>query len=275
MIQEIENARTVVIGGGNLCRELLTCFFSDVFLGCRPAIIGVVDNTVEGVGVSFAKKKNIPTYSNYEKIVHVDDVDLVITTIPRFKVNQLLTSGELVNVKFIDYIGAMLLVDLIKIEDTEREIVKNLKENKNYDERVAKCFKQYSEKVKGIVTKESTRFRSVESETIEHERALFHIVQGSTIPTFVIDQDHIVTHWNKAAEKFTGYKASQIVGTHNQWLPFWQKPRPTMADIVLDQVDELEIKNLYGSKWKKSDLIEGGYEAELFFPNMNDKGKWC
>jgi hypothetical protein len=39
------------------------------------------------------------------------------------------------------------------------------------------------------------------------EQALSQIIQGSTTPTFVINRNHIVTHWNRALEKLTGYAA--------------------------------------------------------------------
>ena len=48
-----------------------------------------------------------------------------------------------------------------------------------------------------------------------------------------------------------------------------------MADVILGQADEETIKNLYGTSWRKSALIEGAYEAEYFFPNLGPNGKWC
>ena len=100
------------------------------------------------------------------------------------------------------------------------------------------------------------------------------IVQGSTIPTFVINKDHIVTHWNKACEKLTGYSAAELVGTNKQWVPFRPKKRPIMADLILDQVKEEDVWRYYGTKWQKSVLIEGAYEAEEFFPHLGQEGKW-
>jgi PAS domain S-box-containing protein len=66
-----------------------------------------------------------------------------------------------------------------------------------------------------------------------------------------------------------------MVGTNHQCRPFWGYERQSMADIILDQVDESEIYKLYGTKWRKSALIEGAYEAEVFFPNIGNTGKWC
>jgi PAS domain S-box-containing protein len=48
-----------------------------------------------------------------------------------------------------------------------------------------------------------------------------------------------------------------------------------MADVILDQPEESEIRKLYGANWRKSTLIEGAYESEGFFPGLGKEGKWC
>ena len=118
-------------------------------------------------------------------------------------------------------------------------------------------------------------FGAIRKKLFANEKATAQIILGSTIPTFVIDKDHTVTHWNHAMEKLTGYSSREIVGTKKQWAPFYEKERPSMADVLVDQIDELEIRKLYGTKWRKSLLIEGAYEAEVFFPSLGDDGKWC
>ncbi|HSO20648.1 MAG TPA: PAS domain S-box protein, partial [Desulfosarcina sp.] len=112
-------------------------------------------------------------------------------------------------------------------------------------------------------------------EVEENRRALSQIIQGSTIPTFVLNQEHVITHWNRAVEQLTGYPASQMVGTNRQWMPFWDSERPSMADVILDQKSDQEIWELYGGKWQPSELIEGAYEAEVFFPKLGKSGRWC
>jgi PAS domain S-box-containing protein len=109
----------------------------------------------------------------------------------------------------------------------------------------------------------------------ENQRALSQIIQGSSIPTFVLNRDHTITHWNQALEKLTGHPSSEMVGTNRQWAPFWDSERPAMADVILDQKSDQEIWDLYGGNWKKSVLIDGGYEAEVFFPRLGAGGKWC
>jgi PAS domain S-box len=47
-----------------------------------------------------------------------------------------------------------------------------------------------------------------------------------------------------------------------------------MADLIVDEIGEEDIKRYYGDKWHKSPLIEGAYEAEDFFPDKGETGKW-
>ena len=100
------------------------------------------------------------------------------------------------------------------------------------------------------------------------------IIQGSTIPTFVINKDHIVTHWNKACEKLTGYSADKIIGTDQHWKPSYDEKNPTMADLILDKAGEEEFWRYYGTQWKKSELIDGAYEAEESFGRLEEEKKW-
>jgi hypothetical protein len=50
--------------------------------------------------------------------------------------------------------------------------------------------------------------------------------------------------------------------------------RPWPTSFWIRKSDQ-EIWDLYGGNWKKSVLIEGGYEAEVFFPKLGAGGKWC
>ncbi len=106
--------------------------------------------------------------------------------------------------------------------------------------------------------------------TIKHPQ----IIDSSSIPIFVIDQNHIVIEWNKACALLTGVKSSDIIGTSKQWLPFYGEPRPVLADLIIDSASEDEIVYHYENKCQKSSLIDNGYEVEGFFPHLGSKGKW-
>ena len=108
----------------------------------------------------------------------------------------------------------------------------------------------------------------------ESEKKLSQIIDGSSIPTFVIDGGHTVTHWNIACENLTGIPASEIVGTSRHWSAFYPAERPLMADMLVDELPEKEMARYYGDEYQISTLIEGGCEAEKFFPHLGGGGKW-
>ena len=107
-----------------------------------------------------------------------------------------------------------------------------------------------------------------------NEKKLSQIVQVNSIPTFVIDNKHIITHWNNACENLTDIGSGEIVGTHKQWSAFYSNERPVLADLIVDNASEEEIPNYYEEEFRKSEVIDGGYEAEDFFPSLGEKGRW-
>lgn len=103
---------------------------------------------------------------------------------------------------------------------------------------------------------------------------LAKIIDGSSIPSFVINKQHKVIYWNIAIEALTGLKRERIIGTDEQWRAFYTEKRPTMADLMVDGAPASEIQAYYRGKFKKSKLIDGAYEAEDFFLDLGGNGKW-
>jgi len=116
--------------------------------------------------------------------------------------------------------------------------------------------------------------RQTEKILSESEERLSQIVQGNLVSAFVINNEHIVTHWNKACENITGIPANEMLGTKKQWMAFYPEERPVMADLIVNDLPEEEITKYYGDRYQKSTVIEGAYEAEDFFPHLGKKGKW-
>jgi len=103
---------------------------------------------------------------------------------------------------------------------------------------------------------------------------LAKIIDGSSIPLFVINKQHRVIYWNIAIEALTGLKRDKIIGTDEQWRAFYSEKRPTMADLMVDGAKENEIETYYQGMCKKSQLIDGAYEAEDFFLDLGKNGRW-
>ncbi len=105
-------------------------------------------------------------------------------------------------------------------------------------------------------------------------KILARIIDGSAVPSFVIDRRHRIRHWNIALEALTGIKKPEIIGTEQQWRAFYAAKRPVMADLVVDGASPATIEALYKGKCRPSPLIAGAYEAEDFFAELGKNGKW-
>ena len=103
---------------------------------------------------------------------------------------------------------------------------------------------------------------------------LAQILGGSSVATFVLDRDHRVAYWNRACENLTGVRAAEVLGTREQWRPFYPSERPVMADLILSGGSESRVGKHYAGKWQRSKLIEDAYEAEDFFPTFGAGGRW-
>jgi two-component system, NarL family, sensor histidine kinase DegS len=107
-----------------------------------------------------------------------------------------------------------------------------------------------------------------------NSKILSQIIDGSAIPFFVINKEHVVTHWNKAMEALSRRKREDIIGKDDHWKPFYDEKRPSMADLIVDGASSWDIKIYYRDRFKEYPLIEGAYEAEDYFPNLGDEGMW-
>jgi diguanylate cyclase (GGDEF)-like protein len=123
-----------------------------------------------------------------------------------------------------------------------------------------------------VATAEKERICPMEGEA--NLRFLLRVLQGISVPTFVIDGNHLVTHWNLAMEKLTGLAAKEMVGTSGHWRAFYPVERPLLSDMVVNGYGTETIIKRYDGKCRKSSLIEGAYEVEDYFPSLGEGGKW-
>lgn len=119
-----------------------------------------------------------------------------------------------------------------------------------------------------------TERRRAEAALRDSETYLRQVVEGLSVATLVINAEHRITHWNRALEVMSGIPASEAIGTSDQWKSFYPAARPILADLVLDGALENRVDRFYHGRFSRSRLVEGGYEAEDFFPHLGSDGRW-
>ncbi len=104
--------------------------------------------------------------------------------------------------------------------------------------------------------------RSAEAAVIKERQRLEIILDGSPIPTFVIDLDHNVVVWNRACENLTGIIKQVALGRPlNRQIFYQNENMPALADLVLD-MDENALQQFYREKKLfRSHAIAEAYEA--------------
>ncbi len=134
-------------------------------------------------------------------------------------------------------------------------------------------YEQLAQRVQSL-ERETARQRKDEASLRESRERLSQILQETSIPTFVIDNSHRVTHVNKSFVTLTGISANDIIGTRNHWRAFYPTERPTMADLIVDNASEDDIARYFKGRYQKSAFVEGGYQSERQFRHLKDGSRW-
>ncbi len=103
---------------------------------------------------------------------------------------------------------------------------------------------------------------------------LNNLLEGIPIPTFVVDKNHVVTHWNRACESLTGKTSVQMVGTKDHPKAFHDAQPYSIADLLLDNALSKSIQKHGNGIYKKSSTMAGAYETEIFCRHLGINGKW-
>ena len=122
--------------------------------------------------------------------------------------------------------------------------------------------------------KERLKEREVWQEKLLREKKTIDgIIEGSPIPSFVINNEHKVILWNRACTELTGYSAQDMLGTDNHYKPFYSDKRPIIADLIIDKnVEDLD-KYYSDKKLKKAEKLLGAYEATDHFENLGGRSR--
>lgn len=112
-----------------------------------------------------------------------------------------------------------------------------------------------------------------EEKLLREKKTIEGIIEGSPIPSFVIDNEHKVILWNRACTELTGYSAQDMLGTDNHYKAFYSVKRPLIADLIID--NEIgDLSKYYGTqKVKKAEKVLGAFEATDYFENIGGHGR--
>ncbi len=106
-----------------------------------------------------------------------------------------------------------------------------------------------------------------------HAMEVADFFDGSPVATFVIDAQHVVTHFNRACALTLEVEARDVIGKKNMGKILYGRDRPVLADLVVDGALEA-LETLYHGRYGKSDSIAGAFHAEAFFPRLGEAGRW-
>jgi len=276
MYFDLKGLKLAIIGGGDPCREILDRFAGPDFRDLNIQVLMVADTIEISKGIIRARELNIPTTKDYHAVCNLSGLDLIL----KLKNDDLLScilekvNTERVSIVDLDTYGAMSFLQFLKTEEEKIRIRKQLESRDLEKEAVAELFDQFSRRINEIAENRICFLEQERRYLQKIEKELNQIIQGSMIPTFIINKDHIITHWNTACEELTGYPAYKLVGTDRQWVPFRSAKRPVLADMVVDQSSDETVQKYYGNAWRRCRIIHGAYEAEEFFPHIGTDGKW-
>ena len=122
------------------------------------------------------------------------------------------------------------------------------------------------------VFKDITERKQIEEELNEQKNFTEKLIQNSSVPTFVINSQHKVIAWNRACEILTGVKASEVKNSENISMIFYGHNRPFLAGLIIQSRFQ-DISKFY-NKYKKSNIIQDGFQGESWFTNLDGQKKY-
>jgi PAS domain S-box-containing protein len=123
-----------------------------------------------------------------------------------------------------------------------------------------------------------TERKKAENKLLENEKFIESLVQNSALATIVVDLQHKVIFWNKACEELTGTKAVDMIGTSDQWKPFYDHKRPGALDLIIEnEIGGKKGREEYRKHCKEyciSDNVKNGFHAERSYPHLGGKARY-
>lgn len=268
--------RIAIIGGNDPCCEILEQLTGKDLASLEIQVLLVADPLVKNEGMACARAGNIPRTSAYADILNLDGLNLVIKLKNDETLAPILKELDVrqIQVLDLDSYQALSFTSFLQTEAQKIQVKTEITEKDLCKDDLVCLFDTFSGHLTEIADKRTELLQSEREDLLEMEKELTQVIQGSMIPTFIINNEHILTHWNRACEELTGHNAYELVGTDRQWVPFRSAKRPTLADLIVDGTTGGEISTYYGTSWRQSKIVKEALEAEEFFPHLGENGKW-
>ena len=196
MIDNIEKFKIGIIGGGQRCKALLESIFKGKEGGVRPDILGVADTNDQAVGLRYAREKGIFTTNDYRDLLSIEDLELVLELTQDDDLKQGIQAHKPPGVLVVDHYDALAILDAFRIRAKKIEVVEKMTGEDGIMPICADRVEDFYRYVMDINKAANEYGRQTHHSLVSSEQTLSQIINGTSIPTFVIDRDHKVTHWN-------------------------------------------------------------------------------
>ena len=123
-----------------------------------------------------------------------------------------------------------------------------------------------------LMLNDVTERKQAEAALLESQQFSADLIRYSATAAFVLDRSHRIMLWNKACEELTGCRESEMIGTSDQWKPFYGSLRPTVADVIIDN-DLGRLPELY-ENYSQSALNPQGIKVEGWYKNLGGKDRY-
>ncbi len=120
--------------------------------------------------------------------------------------------------------------------------------------------------------REVTQRHELEVEVRSQHEFVRSLLENTSTPMFVINAHHEILFWNRALAALTGASADVMVGTRNQWQPFYTESRPTLADLIMD--GEVGDLGNYYQQYQADMGILGIVRAEGWYRNLSGRDRY-
>lgn len=194
IINDIARYKIGIIGGGKRCQSLLEAIFSEPDAKKRPEILGVADTNIQAVGLQYAEGKGIFTTGDYRDLLTFEELELLLELTPDDNLKQRIKADKPPGTLLIDHYEALAILDHFRIMAKKNEISETIHAGGGEVKTCKDLIEIYCQYVLEINSAANAFGRETRESLIASEQSLTQIINGSTIPTFVIDRGHKVTH---------------------------------------------------------------------------------